>query len=156
MTQRKSLTKLLNNIDGVIICSLGLLSRDLFSLKPKQPVFYSLGNMGGVMAIGLGVAMNTEKQVYVFIGDGAFTMRLSFLATYLKYKPKNLHIIIFNNQSFASTGGQPTNFEAIREYIPNSIKIRDVEIDEKKADRINISLDKIAKKFYESLHIKER
>lgn len=78
------------------------------------------------MGVGLGIALNTKKQVYVLIGDGAFVMKMGFMATFRKYAPKNLHIIVLNNGKHASCGGQETAFNFIKHKVPFQI----IEIDD--------------------------
>ena len=70
MNREQLLTSLLDEIkDGLIVCSLGKMSRELFELRKQRGEpnddFYMMGSMGCAIAIGLGVALNTKKKVYV-------------------------------------------------------------------------------------------
>ena len=109
-----------NNPGAIIIGSIGTISYDLTDIPHPNKILIR-GAMGAALGCGLGYALNTDKQVIVLIGDGAFTMCLSAMATIEKYKPKNLRIIIIDNGKFASCGGQSTNFAAIQDKIPYEI-----------------------------------
>ena len=45
-------------------------------------------------------------------------MKMGAYATYLRYRKSNLMLMILNNDRHDSTGGQPTNFFMIDEYLP--------------------------------------
>ena len=133
MTREKVLNKILDKIDSkdLVICSLGKMSRELFELRKKRGEpnddFLVMGSMGASVGIGLGVALNTKKKVYVLTGDGALLMKLGSLATVLKYKPKNLEIIVLNNYAHDSTGGQPTAFKEVEDFVKKHCRIINVE-----------------------------
>lgn len=101
-----------NNRNAIIVGSLGTISKDLEAIPHKHKILVK-GAMGCVMGIGLGIALNTKRKVFVFIGDGAFLMKLGSLATIEKYAPKNLEIIVLDNGHHASCGGQPTNLRSL-------------------------------------------
>jgi sulfopyruvate decarboxylase subunit beta len=67
-----------------------------------------LGSMGLASSIGLGLSLSTEKRVVVMDGDGSILMNLGALVTIANQCPKNLTLIIFDNESYGSTGGQPS------------------------------------------------
>jgi len=140
-TREESILQLLNKEikkDDLVIASTGRISRELFELrvKRKEPTtdFLMLGSMGCAVGIGLGVALNTKKKVYVLTGDGALLMKFGSIATVFKYKLKNLKIIVLNNYCHDSCGGQATAFEEIRNFIPCNIKIMNI----KKGTRKNL------------------
>jgi len=112
MTQKKFLSQLLEkNKRATIVGSLGTISKDLEELNNGQNcILPAKGAMGCVMGMGLGIALSVKNKVIVVIGDGAFLMKAGSVATILRYKPKNLEIIILNNNKYASCGGQETNF----------------------------------------------
>jgi phosphonopyruvate decarboxylase len=109
--------------DEAVVSTTGKASRELFEHRvargetPKD--FYTVGSMGCSASIALGVAMQKpDKKVYVFDGDGAVLMQMGTLSTIGHYKPTNLYHIVFDNNSYESTGGQPTvsdtvNFEKV-------------------------------------------
>jgi thiamine pyrophosphate-dependent acetolactate synthase large subunit-like protein len=110
---------------------LGKLGRELFELRVQRGEstndFYVQGSMGCSLGIAMGLAMNTDKQVYALLGDGEFLMKMGSFATFMKYRPKNLRVVIFNNGCHDSTGGQPNSFQNIRDYIIPMVKVIDVE-----------------------------
>lgn len=111
MTQHEFISNLCaENPNAVIIGSLGTISNDLDKVAHPNKILVR-GAMGCVMGIGLGYALHTDKKVIVLVGDGALLMHLGSVATIGRYNPKNLEIIVLNNNSYASCGGQETNFE---------------------------------------------
>jgi len=58
--------------------------------------------------VGLGIALNTHKNVIVIDGDGSVLMDMGTMAMIGFLKPKNLVHIVLDNESYQSTGGQPT------------------------------------------------
>lgn len=114
MTQKTFLLNLCkNNPNAVIIGSLGTISYDLKEIEHKNKILVK-GAMGSVLGIGLGYALGSKWEVIVVIGDGSFLMKMGGWATILKYNPKNLRIVIIDNESFFSTGGQETNFYPVK------------------------------------------
>lgn len=126
MTREQAINEILDTIgpDALVIASTGKIGRELFELRKKRGEpnddFLMMGSMGCALSIGLGVALHTDKQVYVLDGDAAFLMKMGSVATYLAVKPfpANLHHIILNNESHDSTGGQRTAFWAVKAWIP--------------------------------------
>jgi len=108
------------NKEAIIVGSLGTISYDLKEISHKHKIIIK-GAMGCVMGVGLGIALNTDKKVIVLIGDGSFLMKMGSMATILRYKLKNLKVIILNNNSYKSCGGQETNFKYIKKYVPFKI-----------------------------------
>lgn len=133
MTREQAIENFLKKIEpeDLVISSNGKISRELYELRVKrgEPAhdFYMIGSMGCAVAIGLGVALNTKKKVFVLTGDGALLMKLGSLATVAKHNTDNLHIVVLNNDCHDSTGGQPTNFEQVRDFVGKHCEIIDVE-----------------------------
>jgi len=103
---------ILNKISGFsVVATTGKTSRELYELREKrgEPTddFLMIGSMGCAASIGLGIAVN-EKPVCIFDGDGAVLMKMGTLATIGYYKPLRFIHILFDNESYASTGGQAT------------------------------------------------
>ena len=94
--------------NDIVISSNGNISREAFHLLP-QPQIYLRGSMGLPVSVGLGVALaNPDKRIIVITGDGNFLMGLGSAVTAAYYKPKNLRILILDNSSYFTTGGQQT------------------------------------------------
>ncbi|MGY2011963.1 thiamine pyrophosphate-dependent enzyme [Nocardia gipuzkoensis] len=65
-----------------------------------------LGSMGMAVPFSLGIALATEKTVIAIEGDGGCLMNLGTLGTVARYAPANLAVVILDNASYGSTGGQ--------------------------------------------------
>lgn len=118
--QKKFLLNLCENKEAVIIGSIGSISYDLKDINHPNKILVK-GFMGGVLGIGLGYALGTDKEVIVVIGDGSFLMKMGGMATILKYAPKNLKVYICDNGQYFSCGGQETMFKAVENLIPFEI-----------------------------------
>src|SRR5436305_2535831 len=66
--------------------------------------------MGGAVMIGLGIALAQPKlPVVVITGDGEMLMGIGSLATVGLQKPKNLAIVVLDNEVYGETGGQASH-----------------------------------------------
>lgn len=94
----------------VIVSTTGMVSRELYDMrKDNNNDFYMMGSMGCASSVALGIALQKkDKKVVIFDGDGALLMKMGTLATIGHYKPANLIHILFDNESYESTGGQKT------------------------------------------------
>ena len=91
-----------------IIATTGKTGRELFTISDRRQHLYQVGSMGCAAGMGLGVALNSEKPIFVIDGDGALMMKMGTLTTIGAYAPKNLVHIVLDNETYDSTGGQPT------------------------------------------------
>jgi phosphonopyruvate decarboxylase len=80
----------------------------LFTLEDRRQQLYQVGSMGCAGAMGLGVALNSQRPVIVIDGDGAALMKMGALATIGATAPDNLLHLILDNGVHDSTGGQTT------------------------------------------------
>jgi phosphonopyruvate decarboxylase len=94
--------------DGLVIATTGMTSRELYVVRDRPENFYMCGSMGCALPIGLGLAINTTREVIVLDGDGAALMGLAALPVALALRPANLFHYILDNGTYASTGDQPT------------------------------------------------
>jgi thiamine pyrophosphate-dependent acetolactate synthase large subunit-like protein len=103
----KALKKHISDND-IVVSSNGNISREAFHFLP-QPQVYLRGSMGLPLSVGLGLALaNPNKRIIVITGDGNFLMGLGSTITTAFYHPKNLKILILDNNEYFTTGGQPT------------------------------------------------
>jgi thiamine pyrophosphate-dependent acetolactate synthase large subunit-like protein len=66
--------------------------------------------MGGAAMIGLGLALaQPKRRVLVITGDGELLMGLGSLATIAVQQPRNLAIIVMDNERYGETGMQDTH-----------------------------------------------
>ncbi len=92
-----------------VIASLGHPAYDLFAVGDRPANFYTWGSMGLASSIGLGLAMaRRDLHVVVVDGDGSLLMNLGSLATIGWRRPERLIVIVWDNESYATTGGQDT------------------------------------------------
>jgi hypothetical protein len=74
---------------------------------PDHQVFYMQGSMGLAPAIGLGIALNTSRQVVVINGDGSLLMGLGTTHTIRDRAPETFFHYVLDNGCHESVGGQP-------------------------------------------------
>jgi thiamine pyrophosphate-dependent acetolactate synthase large subunit-like protein len=66
--------------------------------------------MGGAAMVGLGLALaQPERRVLVITGDGEMLMGLGSLATIAAQAPKNLVVVVCDNERYGETGMQFTH-----------------------------------------------
>ena len=94
--------------DEIVVCNLGHPAQELFALRDRPRNFYLLGSMGLASSIGLGIALSRKETVVVIDGDGSLLMNLGSLATIGANQPKNYVLCVIDNESYGSTGFQPT------------------------------------------------
>lgn len=94
---------------AAVIAATGKSGRELFTLDDRDQHLYQVGSMGCAGAMGLGLALNTDKPVYVLDGDGAVLMHMGALATIGAHAPANLVHVVLDNGVHDSTGGQQTD-----------------------------------------------
>lgn len=103
-----------------LVCGLGYLSRELYAQTEtmRGRCLYCMGSMGSVGPIALGVSLaQPTVRVLALEGDGSLLMNLGSLATLLRYGSSRVRLIVFDNKSYESTGGQrsqPDGFELER------------------------------------------
>ena len=99
--------------DAAIISNLGVASYVLAGVEDRARNFYQWGSMGVTTPIGLGLATAVDEQVTVLDGDGSTLMSLGALVPVAKYDPSNLAIVVWKNDQYGTTGGQPTPAEGV-------------------------------------------
>lgn len=98
--------------DALVVTGLGSPTWDTAAAGDHPNNFYLWGAMGGAAMIGLGLAnAQPTRRVIVLTGDGEMLMGLGSLATIGVDRPRNLSIIVLDNQRYAETGMQPTHTE---------------------------------------------
>jgi len=109
MRRYEAIQKIMEAVDDqIVVCNLGHPSQELYMIKDRPKNFYMLGSMGLASSVGLGIAMAIHKKVIVLDGDGSILMNLGSLATVGANQPKNYMLVIIDNESYGSTGFQPT------------------------------------------------
>jgi thiamine pyrophosphate-dependent acetolactate synthase large subunit-like protein len=112
LLERRSVvsTLLQGRKDAVVVGGLGASTYDIAAAGDHDRNFYLWGAMGGAVMIGLGVALAQPKlPVVVITGDGEMLMGIGSLATVGLQQPKNLTIIVLDNEVYGETGGQASH-----------------------------------------------
>lgn len=95
--------------DAAVVSNLGVASYVLAGVEDRARNFYLWGSMGVTTPVGLGLALSIDDPVVVLDGDGSMLMSLGVLATVSEYDPENLVVIIWDNEQYGTTGGQPSH-----------------------------------------------
>jgi thiamine pyrophosphate-dependent acetolactate synthase large subunit-like protein len=96
--------------DLLVVSGLGSTTYDLAAAGDHPLNFYLWGAMGGAAMIGLGLALaQPARRVLVATGDGEMLMGLGSLATIAVQRPKNLAVVVIDNERYAETGLQETH-----------------------------------------------
>jgi len=95
--------------DALLVTGLGSSSYDA-GVHDHPNTFYLWGAMGAAAMVGLGLALaQPQRRVLVITGDGEMLMGLGSLATIGAQRPRNLAIVVMDNELYAETGMQPTH-----------------------------------------------
>tara|TARA_R110002020_G_scaffold265040_3_gene479835 strand:+ start:1634 stop:2092 length:459 start_codon:yes stop_codon:yes gene_type:complete len=109
MLSRKETIHKIFKIHGnksLYITNTGYISRAVYNQFPSlSNILYMQGSMGIAPCIGLGIALNTKKNVVVLSGDGALLMHLGITHTIRDYNLKNLFVYVLDNGCHESVGG---------------------------------------------------
>ncbi len=122
-------------IDQAVVSNLGPTSNELWQTGHRDSYFYTYGAMGLCSSIALGMALSVKRRVISLDGDGALLMNLGTLATIGRQKPKNLIILVWDNEEWGQTGHQPSHTAAGTDLekvaaacgIPKTATVRNLE-----------------------------
>jgi thiamine pyrophosphate-dependent acetolactate synthase large subunit-like protein len=93
--------------DALVVSGLGSPTWDVASAGDSALNFYLWGAMGGAAMLGFGLALaQPRRRVIVVTGDGEILMGLGSLATIGPERPRNLSIVVLDNESYGETGMQ--------------------------------------------------
>ena len=111
LDRRAAVAALLKNReDTLVVSGLGSPTYDLHATGDRDDNFYLWGAMGGAALIGLGLAQaQPRKRVLALTGDGEQLMGLGGIATIGVARPRNLDIVVIDNQHFGETGMQASH-----------------------------------------------
>ncbi|MCH8351730.1 MAG: phosphonopyruvate decarboxylase [Chloroflexi bacterium] len=95
-----------------VVFTCGATCREMVASGRRENHLYVVDSMGLVSPIVLGLSLGLEEEVGRRVvgveGDGAMLTNLNSLATIGFLQPKNLLLIVLDNQRYGSTGGQYT------------------------------------------------
>jgi thiamine pyrophosphate-dependent acetolactate synthase large subunit-like protein len=96
--------------DLLVIGGLGAPAWDITAAGDNPRNMPLWGGMGGAAMIGLGLALaRPQERVLVITGDGEMLMGIGSLATIAVQKPKNLTVVVLDNEHYGETGMQETH-----------------------------------------------
>jgi len=131
--------------EALYITNTGYISRAVYNQFPSlSNILYMQGSMGIAPCIGLGIALNTKKNVVVLSGDGALLMHLGITHTIRDYNLKNLFVYVLDNGCHESVGGY--NCSNLEDKYPGVNKIFKITNDGK-LPRVGINSIKNKKMF---------
>ena len=101
-----------------VVFTCGATSREMAHIDRRPNHLYVVDSMGLVSSIVLGLSLSLEESLVnpqglegrcVGVeGDGGMLMNMNALSTIGYLQPRKLLLIVLDNESYASTGGQPT------------------------------------------------
>jgi sulfopyruvate decarboxylase subunit beta len=95
-----------------VVFTCGSTCREMVAADRRENHLYVVDSMGLVSSIVLGLSLGSEtnpnRRVVGVEGDGGMLMNLNSLTTIGYLQPSNLLLVLLDNQSYASTGGQAT------------------------------------------------
>jgi thiamine pyrophosphate-dependent acetolactate synthase large subunit-like protein len=140
--KRRDVAKLLlaDRKNLIVVGGLGSCAWDITNAGDHNLNFPLWGAMGGAASVGLGLALSKPNyRVLVITGDGEMLMGLGSLATIAQKEPKNLAVVIFDNERYGETGMQKTHtaFGADLPAVAAAVGFHSVEtvINNKELDR---------------------
>jgi len=91
----------------LVVPGLGSPNWDICAAGDSPEYLYSWGGMGLAVPTALGIALaQPSRRVLAITGDGEMLMGIGSLAVVGDQAPKNLAILVLDNEKFAETGRQ--------------------------------------------------
>jgi thiamine pyrophosphate-dependent acetolactate synthase large subunit-like protein len=111
LRRRDVVKELLKDRKGLlVVAGLGSTSWDITAAGDSPLSFPTWGAMGQAAMVGLGLALaQPRRRVLVITGDGEMLMGLGSLATIGVQRPKNLTVVVIDNERYGETGMQRTH-----------------------------------------------
>jgi thiamine pyrophosphate-dependent acetolactate synthase large subunit-like protein len=109
--RRDVVRRLLADRGGLlVVAGLGAAAWDITAAGDHPLSFPMWGAMGGATMVGLGLALaQPKRRVLVVTGDGEMLMGLGSLATVAAQRPRNLTVVVLDNERYGETGMQRTH-----------------------------------------------
>ncbi len=106
--RRPFVAELLDRRRGALVVpGLGSPCWDIFAAGDSPEYLYSWGGMGLAIPTALGLAMaQPSRRVLAITGDGEMMMGIGSLGVVADQAPKNLGILVLDNEAFSETGRQ--------------------------------------------------
>lgn len=92
---------------ALVVPGLGSATWDCFAAGDSAEYLYSWGGMGLAVPTALGLALaQPDKRILALTGDGEMMMGIGSLGVAADQAPKNLAILVLDNEHFGETGRQ--------------------------------------------------
>ena len=144
----------LHGTNAVYIVSTGYIARATYSLFSHYGcIFYMNGSMGLAPGIGLGIALNSEKDVIVISGDASLLMHLGLTHTIRDCNLDNLHVYVLDNNCHESVGSHRCS--ALEKSYPGIKKIISINR-EGKSSRVGVGFAENANQIKNFLKVQEQ
>jgi phosphonopyruvate decarboxylase len=111
MTRYEALQHILARLpdEDLALFTTGMISREAFNIRDRAQNFYMIGSMGLLTSLGLGLALQSpSRRIWVIEGDGSALMSLGTFPLIATCRPSNLIHVVLDNETYESTGAQPT------------------------------------------------
>ncbi len=93
--------------NAVVVPGLGSPCWDIFAAGDSPEYLYNWGGMGLAVPTALGLALaQPSRRVLAITGDGEMMMGIGSLGVVADQAPKNLGILVLDNEAFSETGRQ--------------------------------------------------
>jgi thiamine pyrophosphate-dependent acetolactate synthase large subunit-like protein len=97
----------------LVVAGLGSTAWDITAAGDSPLNFPLWGAMGNAAMFGLGLALaQPKRRVLVLTGDGEMLMGMGSLATLGVQRPRNLAVVVIDNERYGETGMQRTHTAA--------------------------------------------
>jgi phosphonopyruvate decarboxylase len=108
IARRPFVAELLARRNGaLIVCGLGSPTWDAFAAGDSPEYLYSWGGMGLAVPTALGLALaQPGRRIVCITGDGEMLMGIGSLGVVADQAPRNLGILVLDNERFGETGRQ--------------------------------------------------
>lgn len=94
----------------LVVTGAGAPAYDVAAVGDHHCNFYLWGALGCASMVGLGLALaRPEQRVAVITGDGDMLMGLGSLATIGALQPRNIAVIVLDNERYGETGMQASS-----------------------------------------------
>ncbi|MDN7024779.1 sulfopyruvate decarboxylase subunit beta [Methanoculleus sp. FWC-SCC1] len=109
MTRFAAIRVIADLLEGeLVVANIGVPSKELYAARDRPENFYMLGSYTQATPIGLGLALQSGRDVVVLDGDGSL-LGSAVLPVVAAEAPANLTVVCLDNGAFGSTGNQPTS-----------------------------------------------
>lgn len=95
--------------DLPVVANLGPTTDELWHAGHRDRNFYTYGSMGLCSSIALGMALSADEKVISLDGDGSLLMNMGTISTIGREQPRNLIVIVWDNEQWAQTGYQASH-----------------------------------------------